>query len=134
MALDIYAEEMISHYEHPHNKGKLEKPDIMLHENNPVCGDEMTVYCRIENGILKEVSFDGEGCAISVGTASMLTDFAKGKSLEEIERMDFNTIKELIGIDPGPARVKCATLALKTLKGCAFLYQHKDIDIATKEL
>ncbi len=134
MGLDIYAEEMISHYEHPHNKRKMEKPSVELHENNPLCGDDITVYCLVEGNVVRDVSFDGDGCAISIGTASMLTDFAKGKGLDEIEKMNFDTIKELIGIDPGPARIKCATLALKTLKGCAFLYQHKEIDKATKEL
>jgi SUF system FeS assembly protein, NifU family len=134
MGLDIYAEEMISHYEHPHNKRKMENPSIEFHENNPLCGDDITVYCLIEGDVVKEMAFVGDGCAISIGTASMLTDFAKGKTLDEIEKMGFGTIKDLIGIDPGPARVKCATLALKTLKRCAFLYQHKEIDQATKEL
>ena len=69
-----------------------------------------------------------------MASASMLTDFIKGKSLEEIEKMGLPTIIELIGIDPGPARLKCATLSLKTVKEAAFLYQHKEVDRETKEL
>lgn len=134
MPFDIYAEEIISNYEHPHNKGKIDNPSVKLHENNPVCGDDITIYCIIKENRIEDIKFEGEGCAISMGTASMLTDFVKGKSISDIEKMDLNTIKELIGIDPGPARVKCATLALKTLKGSLFLYQHKEPDASTKEL
>lgn len=128
MPLSIYAEELISHYEHPHNKGTLQNPSIMLHEDNPTCGDDLTIYCLIENEKIKDIKFDGEGCAISIGTASMLTDDVKGKTLSEIDKMDFNTIKDLIGMDPGQSRVKCATLALKALQGAIFLYQHKSTD------
>lgn len=126
MPLSVYAEELISHYEHPHNKGKIENPSIVLHEDNPTCGDDLTIYCLIENEKLEDVKFTGEGCAISIGTASMLTDDVKGKALSKIEKMDFDTIKDLIGMDPGPSRVKCATLALKALQGAIFLYKHKD--------
>ncbi len=134
MPLDIYAEEIISHYEHPHNKGKIQNANAELHEDNPVCGDDLTMYCLIEDERIKDVKFDGNGCSISIASASMLTDFAKGKTLREIEDMDFETIKELIGIDPGPARAKCATLSLKALKGAVFLYQHKNPDKATGQL
>lgn len=128
MPLSIYAEELISHYEHPHNKGTLKNPSIMLHEDNPTCGDDLTIYCLIENEKIRDIKFDGEGCAISIGTASMLTDDVKGKTLSEIDKMDFNTIKDLIGMDPGQSRVKCATLALKALQGAIFLYQHKSTE------
>ncbi len=128
MPLSIYAEEIISHYEHPHNKGKLIDPSVMLHEYNPVCGDDLTIYCLIEENKLKDVKFDGEGCAISIGTASMLTDHVKNKLLSEIEDMNLDTIKTLIGMDPGSSRVKCATLALKALQGAIFLYKNKPKD------
>ena len=134
MPIDIYAEEIVSHYEHPHNKGELADASVSQHNYNPVCGDEMTMYLMIKDGAVSDVKFKGVGCAISMATASMLTDFIKGKSLKEIEGMGVNTIIGLIGIDPGPARLKCATLSLRTLKEAVFVYEHKEVDKATKEL
>lgn len=134
MPIDVYAEEIIAHYEKPHNKGEIKNPSVKMHENNPLCGDDITVYLNIDKDKVVDAKFTGAGCAISMASASMLTDFIKGKSLEEIEKMGFPTIKELLGIDPGPARMKCATLSLKTLKEASFLYQHKEVDNKTKDL
>jgi nitrogen fixation protein NifU and related proteins len=133
-AVDLYAEEIISHYEHPHNKGEMKTPSISLHEFNPTCGDDITMYLEISKGKITDVKFSGNGCAISMASASMLTDFIKGKSLSEIEKMGVDTIIDLIGIDPGPARLKCATLSLKTVKGAVFLYEHKEADKSIREL
>lgn len=134
MPIDIYAEEIIAHYEKPHNKGEIPSPSISFHNNNPLCGDDLTMYLMIEDNKVKDVKFKGSGCAISMASASMLTDFVKGKTLKEIEQMNVNTIIDLIGIDPGPARLKCATLSLRTLKEATFLYEHKEVDKETKEL
>lgn len=134
MPIDIYAEEIIAHYEHPHNKGELKNPSISVHENNPLCGDDLTIYLKINKNRVEDIKFNGSGCAISMASASMLTDFVKGKSLDDIEKMGLPAIIELLGIDPGPARLKCATLSLKTLKEATFLYQHKEIDRDTKNL
>lgn len=134
LTLDLYAEEIISHYEHPHNKGEIKNPSISVHEYNPTCGDDMTIYLEIDKDRIKEIKFSGTGCAISIASASMLTDFIKGKSLRDVEKMGLPTIIELLGIDPGPARLKCATLSLKTVKEAAFMYQHKEVDSNTKNL
>jgi nitrogen fixation protein NifU and related proteins len=134
LPIDIYAEEIIAHYERPHNKGEIKDASISLHENNPLCGDDLTIYLKINKNKIEDVKFDGSGCAISMASASMLTDFIKGKSLADVEKMGLDTIIELIGIDPGPARLKCATLSLKTVKEATFLYQHKEVDRSTKEL
>lgn len=134
MPIDIYAEEIIAHYEKPHNKGEISDPSTSMHENNPLCGDDITVYLNIKDNIITDVKFDGSGCAISMASASMLTDFIKGKSLSDIEEMGLKTIIDLLGIDPGPARLKCATLSLKTVKEACFKYQHKNVDKDTKDL
>jgi nitrogen fixation NifU-like protein len=134
LALDLYAEEIISHYEHPHNKGEIKNPSISVHEYNPTCGDDITIYLEVDKNKVKDVKFSGSGCAISMASASMLTDFIKGKSLGEIEKMGLPTIIELLGIDPGPVRLKCATLSLRTVKEAAFMYQHKEVDADTKSL
>jgi len=132
--MNIYAEEIISHYEHPHNKGKIAKPSTSFHEYNPTCGDDITVYMSVKGGKVDDVKFDGNGCAISMAAASMLTDEINGKSLEDVERLGVQDLIDLIGIDPGPARLKCATLSLKTIKKALFIYQHKEVDDKTNEL
>jgi nitrogen fixation NifU-like protein len=132
--MNIYAEEIISHYEHPHNKGKIDRAGASFHEYNPTCGDDITVYMSLKGGKVSEAKFDGNGCAISIAAASMLTDEIKGKGLEEVERMGVRELVGLMGIDPGPARLKCATLPLKAIKKALFLYQHKEVDDSTKDL
>ncbi len=132
--MDIYAEELISHYEHPSNKGKLENPDAQFHEYNQTCGDDITVYLKIKAGAISDIKFDGDGCAISIASASMLTEAVKGKRTEDVEKMGFPELRQIIGIDPGPARLKCATLPLKALKEAIFLFKHKQIDERTKRL
>ena len=91
-------------------------------------------YMDIKGGKVNDVKFNGEGCAISIAAASMLTDEIKGKNLEEVEKLGVHDLIGLIGIDPGPARLKCATLSLKAIKKALFLYEHKTIDAATNEL
>ena len=125
MPMDIYVEEIISHYEHPHNKRKLADSDADFKEDNPLCGDVLTIHIKVEGKKISDVSFEGVGCAISQATASMLTDEVKGMSLEDVKKIDYEKIKKIIGIDPGPARMNCATLSIKTLNGAIFLYEHK---------
>ncbi len=134
MSLDLYAEDIIANYEHPHNKRKMQDKSAESHEHNPICGDDITIYINVKDGKINDISFDGSGCAISIGTASKLTDMVKGKDISEIEKMGFDTIKELIGIDPGPARAKCATISLKALKHAVFIYEHKKPDEKTDDL
>ncbi len=132
--MDLYAEELISNYEHPHNKGKLADANAEFGADNPVCGDHISISLKIEGSTVKDVKFDGDGCAISIASASMLTESIKGKDLSEIEKMGFAELKAIIKVDPGPARLKCATLPLKALKLAVFAYEHKSVDDATKRL
>lgn len=131
---DLYAQEIISHYEFPHNKGTMKDASASFHDFNPVCGDDLTMYLKIVKNKVEDVKFNGTGCAISMASASMLTDFIKGKSIAEVERTGLKDLLDLLGIDPGPARLKCATLSLRTLKEATFVYEHKEIDKATKDL
>jgi nitrogen fixation NifU-like protein len=134
LGLDLYAEEIISHYEHPHNKGKIADADTSYHDVNPLCGDDITVYIKVADGKISDIKFDGIGCAISVGSASMLTDMLKGKPLAEVEKMDAHTVIDLLGIDPGPSRLKCATLSLKATQKAVFVFEKKDADEAGRQL
>lgn len=112
----FYREAILDHYKHPRHKGHLENPDIHFHDHNPFCGDEITIELKVENGRVIDAAFDGRGCAISQATASMLMEEIVGKSTEELKELDKQYILDLLGIEIGPVRLKCALLALKVLK------------------
>ena len=130
----MYAEELLSSYETQKNKHKMEKPNAEMHEENVSCGDRITVFLKIESGIVKDVSYEGDGCVISMGSANILMDKLKGKNVQEIESMDKRSIIEIINLDPGPVRMHCATLSLKAIKEAIFKYENKQVDKSTKEL
>jgi nitrogen fixation NifU-like protein len=112
----LYREAILDHYRHPRHKGHLESPDISYHDHNPFCGDEITLELKIEDGLVVQAAFDGRGCAISQASASMMTEEIVGKSLEELRGWTKDDILELLGIEVGPVRLKCALLPLKALK------------------
>ncbi len=134
MELDIYAEELIRNYEHPENKGAMASPSAKRHEENISCGDKIDIYLQIDNGTVSDVKFEGSGCVISMGTASMLTQKLKGMGLAEIERMSRADVLKLISINPGPVRMHCATLSLRAVKKAVLEYDGKAVDAETKEL
>jgi nitrogen fixation NifU-like protein len=134
MVLDMYAEQLIYHYEHPSNKRKMEDASVSMNEENISCGDAITVYLKLSGDRIEDVSFEGSGCVISMGSASMLTQELKGKTLAQLEKMQYGDLLKIIGIDPGPVRMHCATLSLRALKKAAFAFERKPIDTATKEL
>ena len=112
----LYREAILDHYKHPRYKGQLDQPDIQYHDRNPLCGDEITIQLKVTDGKIVDAAFDGRGCAISQATASMLMEEVVGKSLDEVKQIDKAYILELLGIELGPVRLKCALLPLKVLK------------------
>jgi nitrogen fixation NifU-like protein len=116
MAYDIYQEEILEHYKKPHNKGSIDHPDLFGHGNNPVCGDDISIYVKVEDGVITDVRFDGRGCAISQASVSMLTDRLKGMGLSEARKLDADEIKEMLHIPLSAVRLKCATLGLKVFQ------------------
>ncbi|MCE7989518.1 MAG: SUF system NifU family Fe-S cluster assembly protein [Caldilinea sp. CFX5] len=116
----LYREAILDHYKHPRRKGHLENPDIHHHDHNPFCGDEITIELKVADGTVVDAAFDGRGCAISQATASMLMEEIVGKSLDELKQLDKEYILELLGIEIGPVRLKCALLPLKVLKAGAW--------------
>jgi len=132
---DLYQEVIIDHNRSPRNFGKLENPTQVAEGYNPLCGDKLNLYLTTKGGLITDVSFDGSGCAISVASASLMTDSLKGKTIEEAEQL-FENFHDLImkeekpdqeqmqslgklvalaGVKEYPARVKCATLCWHTL-------------------
>jgi nitrogen fixation protein NifU and related proteins len=134
MSDDIYREIILDHYRNPRNKGKLPHADVSTHDSNPLCGDEIDIHLKVEQGKIKDIKFEGRGCAISQASASMLTEMVLDKPLTAVKDLAKDDILENIGLmNLGPARIKCALLSLKVLKmGMINYYIDKDPDSAKK--
>jgi nitrogen fixation NifU-like protein len=114
---DLYREVIIEHYKNPGYRGSLDPHDISFEDENPLCGDQIKIDLRVdENGIITEAAFDGHGCAISQASADLLLESIIGKSTEEIKKLTKSDILDMLGIELGPVRLKCALLPLKILK------------------
>lgn len=120
--IDMYAETILEHYKHPHNQGILEKRNAEHKEYNPLCGDSITIYLLVENNKVAGIRFVGRGCAISQAATSLLTDEIRGKSIEEIKKLDKDFVLDLLGVEISPARMKCALLGIKALKLAIYDY------------
>lgn len=128
---DLYQETILDHYRQPRNFGPLENANHIADGFNPLCGDKLSLYLRVQNGIIEDIHFEGSGCAIATASASLMTEYLKGKSqveaLQLITRfhgaitggstnMIFGKLEVLAGVSEFPERVKCATLAWHTMK------------------
>jgi nitrogen fixation NifU-like protein len=114
---DLYREVIIEHYKNPSFRGRLDPHDISFADNNPLCGDHIQIDLRVEEqGRIAEARFDGHGCAISQASADLLVESIIGKSLDEVKSLNKQHILDMLGIDLGPVRLKCALLSLKVLK------------------
>ncbi len=114
---DLYRENILDHYQNPRNYGSLDDPDISYEDDNPMCGDVIRIDVKLdEENRISQVSFSGEGCAISTASASMLTEKVLGKTVDEVKQIGKEDILDMLGIQLGPVRLKCALLPLKVLK------------------
>lgn len=129
----LYRQVIMDHYKNPRNRGVIEN-GVTVDLNNPTCGDSLRLQLQVEDEIVKDAKFEGEGCSISLASASMMTQIVKGKSVEEAlqlaqifsemvqgkdydtETFDLGDIEALSGVSKFPARIKCATLAWKALE------------------
>ena len=132
---DLYKEVILDHYKAPRNKRPMPESQLSCTRNNPLCGDEITVFARVEDAVITDVAFQGQGCSISQASASMMTQSVKGRSKAEAQQL-FRQFQELVtnqaspngnkeklgkltvfsGVSEFPVRVKCATLAWHTLQ------------------
>ncbi|MBD3108220.1 SUF system NifU family Fe-S cluster assembly protein [Bacillus sp. AGMB 02131] len=132
---NLYRQVIMDHYKNPRNKGSLDEGNLTIDMNNPTCGDRIHLTLKVENGIVTDVKFDGEGCSISMSSASMMTQAIKGKDVETAMKLshifsdmmqgkevkidddlDLGDIESLQGVSKFPARIKCATLAWKAME------------------
>ncbi|MFI8576042.1 Fe-S cluster assembly sulfur transfer protein SufU [Rossellomorea aquimaris] len=129
----LYRQVIMDHYKNPRNKGSLEDGSFTIDMNNPTCGDRIHLTLKVEDGIVQDAKFDGEGCSISMASASMMTQAVKGKDIEKALKLskifsdmmqgndydddvDLGDIEALQGVAKFPARIKCATLAWKAME------------------
>ncbi|TJY41509.1 SUF system NifU family Fe-S cluster assembly protein [Cohnella pontilimi] len=129
---DLYRRVIMDHYKSPRNRGTMEDGSVTVNLNNPTCGDRISLQLQIVDDIVKDVKFSGEGCSISMSSASMMTEAIKGKQTKEALEMaekfsslmkgesvdfgDYEDIDALSGVNKFPARIKCATLAWNALR------------------
>ena len=114
---DLYREIIIERYKNPAYRGELDPHDISFEDENPLCGDHIKIDLRVDNNdMITEAAFSGHGCAISQASADLLLEYVIGKSLDEIKKMKTEALLDLLGIELGPVRLKCALLPLKIIK------------------
>jgi nitrogen fixation NifU-like protein len=113
----LYRDYILEHYKHPRNFGTLEPHDLEFHDHNPLCGDELGVHLRVEDGRVAQLRFHGQGCAISQAAASITSDELIGLLVDEVAALDADWVIDQLGIEISPTRRKCALLALKVMRG-----------------
>ena len=128
----VYSEIILDYYRHPRNKGTLEHAQISAKDSNPLCGDIIEMQLEVDkNNSVRDVRFNGQGCAISQASASMLTELVKGKTIDDVRKISKEEILSLIGGQLSAVRLKCALLSLKVLK--TGVYNYLGSAISSKE-
>jgi nitrogen fixation NifU-like protein len=114
---DLYRDYILDHYKQPRNFGELVEHDLDAHDHNPLCGDELGVHIRVDDGKIADLRFHGHGCAISQAAASIASDEYVGMEVGAVGELDADWILDLLGIPISATRRKCALLNLKVMRG-----------------
>jgi nitrogen fixation protein NifU and related proteins len=122
-----YIENLLDYYQNPRNKGRIENATVSISGGNPGCGDVVTMYVKIEDGIAKEVSFEGQGCTISQAGASMVAEKYQGEPIETIEQASTDDMIDEMGREVVVSRIRCASVGIGTLKGAIQQYRKDKI-------
>lgn len=130
----MYRENILDHYKRPRNRGNLDKPDSEGFDTNPLCGDEIGMQISVRGGKIEDIRFHGSACAICTASASMITEEVKGCKIEDARKVDREQVLSLLGIDPGPTRLKCALLPLKVMKLAVYKYLGKKMSEEDEKL
>jgi len=126
---DLYRELIIDRYKAPRFKGQLDPSDISYEDENPLCGDVIRIDLRVEGDRVTEAVFSGHGCAISQASADLLIESIQGKTLDEIKKLSKEDILDMLGIELGAVRLKCALLSLKVLKAGVYGLKEANDDL-----
>lgn len=125
----LYREVILDHNKNPRNKGTLEPADFSYEDTNPLCGDEIRIDLRVEDGKVSDIKFSGRGCAISQAAASILTEMVANQPLDEVKALTKDDLLDELGVPISPARLKCALLGLKVLKAGIYGVPPRDEDL-----
>ena len=117
---EMYTERLLDHYKNPRNKGHLDAADLAAEEYNPLCGDRVTIQIRLENDHVIESRFEGRGCALCLGAASILTEVIVGQTLHELEALGKDEFLAELQSEPRPSRLKCALLPWMAFRHAAY--------------
>jgi len=120
-------EYILDHYQNPRNHGAMPDADIHLEGGQPGCSDLVTMYLKMDGERIDRISFEGSGCTISQAAASILTEHVQGKTIAEIEELDYQLISDEIGDELVKTRPRCATLGLDVLKATVQAYRRKQL-------
>ncbi len=121
---DLYREHILDHYANPRNWGRLEQPDIIADADDPSCGDQVHIEIGLDGERrVARVAFEGEGCMVSMASASMFSEYLKGKSLEELRQLTEDDVLALLDAPIGPGRRRCALSPLIALRAGLAAYQ-----------
>lgn len=112
----LYSDILLDHFRHPRNYGDLAAPDISYENFNPLCGDRIRIALKLNQAIVEEARFKGDGCAISTAAASLLTELIRGSHLAEVATLSDDQLLSALESDIKPARIQCALLALEALR------------------
>lgn len=114
---DLYREQIIDRFKNPQFRGSLDPHDITFEDDNPLCGDHIRIDLRVnDKDVVTEAAFDGKGCSISQAAADLVVEAVIGKTLDEVKKLNKEDVLDLLGIELGPVRLKCALLSLKVVK------------------
>lgn len=113
--MSIYQDIILDHYRNPRNTGTIKNPTDHIKVSNPLCGDVIEMDIAEKEGVIQDIKFAGQGCAISQAAASMITEYAKGKTKEDVKKLDKDFMLDMLGITLSPNRLKCALLSLEAL-------------------
>ena len=126
---DIYHEMIVDYSRNPINYGEIEDHDVTFHDSNPLCGDSIDIDMKIDDHKVTDIKFHGKGCAICMACTSVLTEITKGKSLDDVRKIEKNDILSELGLEHLQAvRIKCALLSLKVLKSALYTYLGSNIE------
>ena len=126
---DIYHEMIVDYSRNPINYGEIENHDVTFHDSNPLCGDSIDIDMKIDDHKVTDIKFHGKGCAICMACTSVLTEITKGKSLDDVRKIEKNDILSELGLEHLQAvRIKCALLSLKVLKSALYTYLGSNIE------
>lgn len=114
--MNIYRQQLLDHYNNPRNFGAMDDADKTVELENQNCGDRIKIYAKLTDGKIAKLSFDGEGCAIAIASASILTEHFIGKDLDELQAFDLSALQRLLQVELTVSRLKCANLGLEALK------------------